>query len=177
MSADLTLMAKRASQGDREAFRVIVRSTQDRLYRMAARMTGSTADAEDVVQDAYLKAHRALCRGSFDGRSSVGTWLYRIAANTALDHLRRSQTRKEEPQSSDARVDQHVSSDARLALAELAQWLEDLPPDQRAALVLKSVEGLTSKEVAEALGRSEGAVEQLLVRARATLKKRRQTND
>jgi RNA polymerase sigma-70 factor (ECF subfamily) len=66
-----------------------------------------------------------------------------------------------------------TSAEARLALTELADWLKDLPPDQHAVLVLKAVEGRSSAEVAEILGCSEGAVEQRLVRARATLRQRR----
>ena len=175
MSADLKLLAARATKGDRAAFRGIVLHTQDRLYRLSARMMGSTADAEDVLQEAYLKAYRALSDGRYDGRSNISTWLYRIVANAAVDGLRRRKSRPtDQPVNSElARYDGNVSMEARLALQELDEWLSELPPEQRAVVVLKTVEGLTSAEVAKALDCSEGAVEQRLVRARATLRDRR----
>src|SRR5215468_9327705 len=105
-------------------------------------MTGSMADAEDVVQDAYLKAYRALVAGDFDRRSSVQTWLYRIVVNRAIDH-KRGRARRAEV--SDAGLEQpwdgSASVEARVALRELDEWLGALPPDQRAAVLLQSAEG------------------------------------
>jgi len=170
---ELKRAAARVAGGDPAAFRVIVEGTSARLYRLGARMMGSTADAEDVVQDAYVRAFKALSGGQFDGRSSVSTWLYRIVTNACLDALRRRKIRPvataEPPEAS---FDGRVSADARAALQELDRWLGDLPPEQRAALVLKSVEGMTSAEIAAVLECSEGAVEQRLVRARAALRQR-----
>lgn len=138
------------------------------------------ADAEDALQDAYLKAYRALTSGQFDGRSDVQTWLYRIAANACLDALRKRERRGKETLSDHA--DEAVTSspvsgnaEAWLALRELDEWLRDLPVEQRAALVLSTVEGLSNAETAATLGISEGAVEQRLIRARAKLKQRRQS--
>ena len=74
MVDDLGRAAKRVQQGNTAAFQEIVDGTSAQLVRLAARMLGSVADAEDVVQDAYVKAYRALVDGSFDGRSAVGTW-------------------------------------------------------------------------------------------------------
>lgn len=137
-------------------------------------MMGNTADAEDVVQDAYVRAFKALSSGQFDGRSGVQTWLYRIVTNGCLDALRR---RKVRPVAAadppEGQFDGQLEADTRLALGELDRWLGDLNPDQRAVLVLKAIEGLTSPEIAEILECSEGAVEQRLVRARAALRQRR----
>ena len=164
---------RRVRSGEVAAFQVIVDATSVPLVRMAARMLGSVADAEDVVQDAYVKAFRSLTEGRFDGRSTVATWLYRIVANATLDALR---GRSRAPAASDLPVngslDGAAFAEARLALAELSAWLDGLPPPERAALVLKAVEGLSSAEVAVILGCSEGAVEQRLVRARAALRRR-----
>jgi RNA polymerase sigma-70 factor (ECF subfamily) len=136
---------------------------------------GNQADAEDVVQEAYIKAFRALCAGEFDRRSSTATWLYRIVVNGAIDAKRGRQRRGE---ASDVQIDPSwdgaAFAEARLALSELDDWLRDLPEDQRAALVLQSFEGLNNGEIAEVMGVSEGAVEQRLVRARAALRQRRQ---
>jgi RNA polymerase sigma-70 factor (ECF subfamily) len=136
---------------------------------------GNQADAEDVVQEAYVKAYRALSAGDFDRRSSTSTWLYRIVVNGAIDAKR---SRKRRGEASDEQVemgwDGAAYAEARMALSELDQWLEALPTDQRAALVLQTMEGLNNTEIAQVLGVSEGAVEQRLVRARATLRQKRE---
>jgi RNA polymerase sigma-70 factor (ECF subfamily) len=136
-------------------------------------MMGNVADAEDVVQDAYVKAYRSLVEGRFDARSKVDTWLYRIVTNTAIDAMR-SKTRRRED---DVVVEGSSAGDAesRVALAELDDWLKDLPPDQRAAITLVAVEGFSAGEAAEILGVTEGAVEQRVVRARATLREKRKS--
>jgi RNA polymerase sigma-70 factor (ECF subfamily) len=169
--SDLEQAAARVQSGDMGAFRQIVEATTDRMFRLSARMMGSLADAEDVMQEAYVKAYQALSSGGFDRRSRVDTWLYRVVANTAIDALR---SRKRRPTQSDEAIEPQfdgvASAEARVALVEIEQLLGLLPPDQRAAVALKALEGLTSAEVAEMLECSEGAVEQRLVRARATLR-------
>jgi RNA polymerase sigma-70 factor (ECF subfamily) len=172
---DLTLAARRVGEGRTADFRIIVEHTQQTLFRMVARMMGNQADAEDVLQEAYVKAFRALSEGSFDGRSKLESWLYQVASHTAIDALRRRATRrtKDTVDIDTTDVAQAPSADPELALFELETWLGELPLEQRAAVVLKSIEGKTTREVAEILGCSEGAVEQRLVRARATLRRRR----
>ena len=165
----------RVLSGDRAAFQQIVDATSQKLVRLGTRIMGNQADAEDVVQEAYVKAYRALTGGGFERRSSTSTWLYRIVVNGAID-AKRSRTRRAE--SSDEQVDPGwdgaAFAEARLGLAELDEWLAALPTDQRAALVLQAMEGLNNTEIAQVMGVSEGAVEQRLVRARATLRLRRQ---
>jgi len=165
----------RVLSGDRAAFQQIVDATSQKLVRLGTRIMGNQADAEDVVQEAYVKAYRALTGGEFERRSSTSTWLYRIVVNGAID-AKRSRTRRAE--SSDEQVDPGwdgaAFAEARLGLAELDEWLAALPTDQRAALVLQAMEGLNNTEIAQVMGVSEGAVEQRLVRARATLRLRRQ---
>ncbi|HET7541962.1 MAG TPA: RNA polymerase sigma factor [Polyangiaceae bacterium] len=165
----------RVLSGDRSAFQQIVDLTSQKLVRLGARIMGNQADAEDVVQEAYVKAYRALSAGEFDRRSSTNTWLYRIVVNGAIDEKR---SRKRRAEASDEQVDPgwdgSARAEARLALAELDDWLQALPPDQRAALVLQSMEGLNNSEIAQVMGVSEGAVEQRLVRARATLRQKRE---
>ncbi len=175
MEADLSLSARRVARGDPAAFRTIVEHTEKQSYRLAARILGSTADAEDVLQEAYVKAYRALAEGRFDERAGVRTWLRRIVTNACIDALRRRAAR---PAGDDAaldngRFDSGLDPESRAALSELGSWLDELPAEQRAALVLCAVEGLTALEAADALGCSEGAVEQRLVRARSTLRRRR----
>ena len=166
----------RVLSGDRAAFQQIVDATSQKLVRLGARIMGNQADAEDVVQEAYVKAFRALTAGHFERRSSASTWLYRIVVNGAID-AKRGRARRHES-SDDVQVepgwDGAAFAEARLALGELDQWLDALPAEQRAALVLQTMEGLNNTEIAQVLGVSEGAVEQRLVRARATLRQKRE---
>lgn len=164
-------------RGDPAAFRRLVLATSQKLVRLAARITGNFADGEDVVQEAYVKAHRALVEGRFDGRSRLETWLYRIVANSAVDALRAGRRAKSLDVAAEPSWDGVGAAEARVALAELDALLSGLPPDQRAAIVLKGVEGLSSAEIAEIMNTTEGAVEQRLVRARATLKQWGRTSD
>ncbi len=167
---DLEAVVARVVHGDVQAFGRIVEGTNRELVRVAARIVGGVSDAEDVVQDAYVKAYRSMVAGQFDGRSSVKTWLYRIVSRTAVDFLRAKARRPVAREALDQAPARSGSPEVHLALAELSDWLHVLPPEQRAAAVLKFVEGFSSKEAAELLGCSEGAVEQRLVRARATLR-------
>jgi RNA polymerase sigma-70 factor (ECF subfamily) len=130
-------------------------------------------EAEDVVQESYVSAYQALVEGSFDGRSSVTTWLRRIVINRAIDALR---SRRRRPRLDDTQIEFSwagaSSIEGSAALAELDEWLQSVSPDQRAALVLSVMEGMSNAEIAEAVGCSEGAVEQRLVRARVALRQR-----
>ncbi len=170
---DLEKAAAAVSAGDRSAFLRIVTATQDRLVRLSARFLGSVPDAEDVVQEAYVRAYRALTEGRFDGRSSVTTWLHRIVLNATLDAKRGRRGRAADVAEGgwDVAVSGVAASEARVSLRELADWLGALPEEQQVVLVLKAVEERSSAEVAEILGCSEGAVEQRLVRARAALRR------
>jgi RNA polymerase sigma-70 factor (ECF subfamily) len=170
---NLDAAVARVLAGDASAFHQIVDATSPTLVRLSIRMMGNVADGEDAMQEAYVKAYRGLVEGRFDGRAQFGTWLRRIVVNTAIDAMRaRARTPRASSELVDAAPDEHTSAETSLALREISDWLGALPPDQRAALVLKSIEGHTSSEVAELLGCSEGAVEQRLVRARLTLRQR-----
>ena len=162
--------ARRVQRGDVSAFRIVVEATAARLVRLSARIMGSVAEAEDVVQDAYVKAYRALCEGQFDARARVETWLHRIVVNASLDARRKRARSRTEALEADVAIE--GPAEATVALRELAGWLDELPDDQRAALLLKADE-MPSAEIGEVLGCSEGAVEQRLMRARAALRKRR----
>lgn len=166
---DLDDAARRVGRGDASAFGVLVTATEDRMYRLALRMTGSADDARDVVQDAYVRAHRALASHKWKGDSKVETWLYRIVLNTALNHRR---GRERRARLADTGPAHPPSPETSADVLRLMKAVRDLPPDQRSAIVLKELEGHTSAEVGDILGCSEGAIEQRLLRARATLKKR-----
>src|SRR6267378_6515683 len=102
---DLAFVAK-ARGGDNDAFRVLVERHSRPLFRMAFRMTGNEQDAEDVVQDSFLRAYRQL--GKFDERASFGTWLYRIAVNCSLDLVRSRKRRSELMTPEDSEMDDPI---------------------------------------------------------------------
>ncbi len=161
----------RVQAGDRGAFAEWVEASAPRVRRLAARLLGDLDDAEDVLQEAYVRAHAALIARKFDGRASAETWLYRIVTNLAISELRaRRRRRPLEPLPTER--DGRPELEARLALRELGALVDQLPPEQRAALILKELEERTAPEIAALLGCSEGAVEQRLVRARAALRER-----
>lgn len=177
--ADLEAAVRAVAAGDRAAFGVVVAETTPRLFRLVARMMGDPGEAEDVLQDGYIRAFDALIEGRFDGRSGAFTWIYRVVANVALDAMRsrkRRRARFTDEEAAGEAPDEAQGDESRLvaraALRDLDELLAELPPDQRTALVLKELEGLSSAEVAEVMGTSVGAVEQRLVRARAMLRKR-----
>lgn len=137
-------------------------------------MLGNVTDAEDVVQEAFVRAHQAIVESRFDGRSSLETWLYRIVSNLALDQLRQRKRRGPAVEANDEMMAvEGCSAETRLALRELDDWMSDLAPEQRVALVLSAIEGLSNSEIANMMSCSEGAVEQRLVRARAALRQKR----
>jgi RNA polymerase sigma-70 factor (ECF subfamily) len=173
----------RVLAGDAAAFERIVAEFGDRLVRMSARMLGSAADAEDVVQEAFVKAYGAMTRGEFDRRSRVETWLYRIVVNATLDAKRARARRAWITTGDDAAIaaasGDAASAEAHVALRELSELLGALPEEQQVALHLKAIEGFSAAEIAAIVGASEGAVEQRLVRARVALraKLRREGDD
>jgi RNA polymerase sigma-70 factor, ECF subfamily len=164
----------RARAGDREGFRHLVDRHSRPLFRLAYRMTGNEQDAEDVVQEAFLRAYRGLDR--FEDRAQVGSWLYRIAANCAYDVLRarqRHDERFEEPVEEDDVLGTAVSADPgpdRLAQAgEVRQHLEvalsRMSPRERSAFALRHFEGRSIEEIARALDLDESAAKQSVLRA------------
>jgi len=167
----------RARGGDPDAFRVLVESHSRSVFRLAYRMTGNEQDAEDVVQESFLRAYRQLA--NFDERASFGTWVYRIAANCSLD-LIRSRKRRQEWQSpvdsegeSQDKVVSIASSDPapdRLAFSgELRQMIEPalnrLSAMERTAFVMRHYEGVGIEEIARALGVEAGAAKHTVFRA------------
>lgn len=162
-----TELIDRARAGDRTAFGKLIRLHQSRVYACAMRMLGNRAEADDVAQETFLRAYRAIAR--FDGRSELSTWLYRICVNLCLNALR-TRKRKGSETLDDPRIPEPVADptngnvDPRQALeraqtyARLTQAIDSLSPTLRATVVLVCIEGVPQKEVAEALGCSEGTV-------------------
>ena len=164
--------------GDPDAFRVLVERHSRRLFRLAYRMMGNEHDAEEVVQDAFLRAYRRL--EQFESRANFGTWLYRICANCALDQrrkLRGESRRVEPPAPEDAEspdpldvVPSAEPGPERLALsgemgAQVQAAMDALSSMERMAFVLRHVDGLGIEEIAQALGLNQGATKNSIFRA------------
>ena len=162
----------RARAGDADAFRVLVERHGRALFRLAFRMTGNQQDAEDVVQESFLRAYRQLAR--FDERASFGTWLYRIAANCSLD-LARARKRRSEQAGEDAEdpVAALASPDPtpeRMALSgeireRVAEAMNELSDTERTAFVLRHFEGMRIEEVSRVLECQPGAAKHSVFRA------------
>lgn len=150
---------------------MIARHYDERLRALAFRMLEDRDAMDDALQEAYVKAFRSL--GSFKGRSSLGTWLYRITYNTCIDELRRRETLI--PLTSTDGIDRQISEPAdaigaAVARADLASAMSALPAEQRAAIVLVDAEGWSYEEAAKVLEIPPGTVASRVSRARAALR-------
>jgi RNA polymerase sigma-70 factor (ECF subfamily) len=169
---DETFLLGRARQGDTPAFEEIVRRHQRRVYGVALRIVRSHAVADDVAQEAFVRAWKALDR--FELGRPFGPWICRIAANLAVNHVR-SPVAREDPLPEghrEARASQASPLDGVLdgeAQQLLNEALEALPADQRAVFVLRTVEEMSYREIADALELSPGTVMSRLYRAREKL--------
>ena len=172
-----------ARAGDSAAFEELVARYEDKIFRLTINITGNREDAEDAMQDAFLKAFAHL--ENFHGDSRFYTWLVRIAANEALMRLRRRRPNH-------FSIDQPTESDSDLMPRELEEWspnpeqqyaqseidniistlLEQLEDEYRIVLVLRDVEELSTQETADALGISPSAVKSRLLRARLKLREK-----
>lgn len=171
-------LARAAAEGDSAAFELLIRRHTGRVYRIALRICGNPADAEDVAQEVFLKLYRSL--GKFQGESSFTTFLYRVTTNAALDFLRGRKRREtvpletEENSPSAVLPDLDMLPDERLERRELQRavrrGIAKLPAGQRAALALRELEGLSYAEVATVLGLSEGTVKSRIARGRERLR-------
>jgi len=162
-----------AQGGDRFALDQLLRRHYDRIHAVCRRISGSTKDADDACQEALIKIVRSLPR--FDGRSSFGTWAYRIATNASLDELRKRQRRPalhvvgedDRPETVDPTADRYTESFSdRLVLDDA---LERLPEDLRLAVVMRDVADLDYAEIADALDIPLGTVKSRISRGRAAL--------
>jgi RNA polymerase sigma-70 factor (ECF subfamily) len=157
-----------AQAGDRAAMEALLRRHQPRIHAVCRRLAGNDADADDAAQEALLAVVRGI--GRFDGRSSVGTWIYRIATNATFDELRRRGRRPTpaEPELHDTPATLTPIDDTAQRLDVDAALLQ-LPLDFRAAVVLRDLCGLDYAEIAEVLAIPAGTVRSRISRARAAL--------
>ena len=167
MKHDGTIV-ERARAGDAEAFRELVEQYSPKLFRLAWRLTGDEATAEDAVQETFLRAYRSL--GRFDGRSEVGTWLHRIAVNASLEIMRKNERRKDETPGEALPLPSPEPGPERTALSQemeraVRSGMADLSALERAAFVLRHFEGQPIAEICARLGLGESAGKQAIFRA------------
>ena len=172
-ASEAAAVLARARQGDSEAFRVLVEQHSRSVFRLAFRMIGNEQDAEDVVQESFLRAYRQL--GRFESRANFGTWLYRITANCAVDLMRARQARHDQARGdslddvaadlqSDRPDPERLSESAQIQ-QRVADAMRGLSPLERAAFTLRHYEGRTIAEISRTLGLGTSAAKHSVFRA------------
>ena len=168
---------ERSRAGDRAAFEELVRRHADGLYAVVLRFVADADDAEEVTQEAFLRAWRSI--GSFEGRSQFFTWLYRIGINEAKRCFERQPTARAVDSIEDSPIEEapdwSEAPEFRAEQSDLRRVLEDavraLPPDYRGPLILRDVEGLSTQEAAEVMELGEAAFKSRLHRARLAVRR------
>ncbi|WP_076542544.1 RNA polymerase sigma factor RpoE [Shewanella sp. UCD-KL21] len=178
-------LVERVQRGDKNAFNLLVQKYQNKVMSLISRYIRNQADIADVAQEAFIKAYRAL--PNFRGESAFYTWLYRIAVNTAKNHLV-SQSRKTPPNSVDAEeAEYYEGSDAlkefaspeRLVLSDeinrvIFETLETLPEELKIAISLRELDGMSYEDIANIMDCPVGTVRSRIFRARESIDKKLQ---
>ena len=184
LAFDNIALATEAKQGDKGAFTELVNHYAQRVFRVARHITKNDQDAEDVLQDTFLKAYSRL--GQFEGNAKFYTWIVRVAVNEALMRMRRGKNRvtvslDQELETSDGAIQRELPAEtespeeslSRTELREsLTQAIDSLSEIYRPVFVLRDVEGLSTEETAEMLNISLPAVKSRLLRARLQLRQK-----
>lgn len=170
----------RVQQGDKSAYDILVLRYQHKIIQLVNRYVKDHSEAQDVAQEAFIKAYRAL--GSFRGESAFYTWLYRIAINTAKNYLvaraRRSSDQQVDVQDAEAienapQLQGLETPERQLLGAEIAETIqaaiENLPEEMRVAIMLREFEGMSYEEIAEAMDCPVGTVRSRIFRAREAI--------
>lgn len=177
---DAELVA-RVKEGDKKAFDLLVLKYQRKIMRLLSRMIRDQAEVEDVAQEAFIKAYRALPQ--FRGDSAFYTWLYRIAINTARNWLASNNRRPSTPSSYENEdgetfdemdnLTDNTTPESELASRQIAQTvnkaIEDLPEDLRTAIVLREIEGMSYEDIAQSMNCPIGTVRSRIFRAREAI--------
>lgn len=176
LHADDLALAERCRLGDVEAFETLYREHASRLFGLTVRMLGNRTDAEDMLQDIFLTAHRKL--PGYRGDARLSTWLFRLATNLCLDHLRSKSARMSHATSSldDDNAAEYASPSpgpvvGTVQQIDMERAVARLPAGCRAAFLLHDVEGFEHREVAGMLGISEGTSKSQVHKARLKLRK------
>ena len=176
---DLALV-RRVQQGDKRAYNLLVSKYQQKILRLVSRFIRDSMECEDVTQEAFIKAYRAL--PNFRGESAFYTWLYRIAVNTAKNHLV-SASRRPPSQDLDAGEADHTAAGVNFVdlntpesalmnaelLAVIRETIRDLPDNLREAIVYREFDGMSYEEIANVMDCPIGTIRSRIFRARETL--------
>ena len=175
--ASETQLVARAQHGDEEAFAALFEMHKRRVYSLCLRMTGNTAEAEDLTQEAFLQLFRKIT--TFRGESAFSTWLHRLAVNVVLMHLRKKGLQQVSLDETDSSQDEPVKRDygdhdrrltGSIDRISLSRAIADLPPGYRTVFVLHDVEGYEHNEIAEIMNCSVGNSKSQLHKARMKLR-------
>ena len=166
--------------GDANAFETLVTAYEKTVYNLALRMVGNPQDAEDMTQEAFLKAYNSL--DSFRGDSKFSVWLYRIVSNVCLDHLRKKNRRStvslsvEDDEGEEIQLDipdtalsPEAMLEQKLTREAVRRGLQSLDEDARQILLLREIQGMSYEEIAQALSLESGTVKSRIFRARKKL--------
>jgi RNA polymerase sigma-70 factor (ECF subfamily) len=154
-SEDDLRLARACAEGDSHAFEQIYRKHGDHMKSIAYNHLGNVSDAEDAVQETFLKVHRAAT--TYNGDAAFSTWLYRVLVNTCYDVMRKRQRRVQEAPMNDLITSEHAGSSIdETKRMTLRKMVADLPEQRRSVFVLFEIEGLSHAEIGEILGISEG---------------------
>ncbi len=165
-------LIKRAAGGDFEAFGELYSIYLDRIYRYVFYQIMDKMTAEDVTEEVFLKAWKAIgsCR---DKEETFSSWLYRIAHNQVIDNLRSQRKHLSIDMESLAEVGgPELEAEEKLERQELLGTISDLPQNQKQVIILKFIEGLDNREIGRIMGKSQGAIRVLQMRALATLRQK-----
>lgn len=175
-AATATALVAAAKAGDQRAFEALVVRYRKRIFALALHITGSASEADDIAQDVFLKAYRALPQ--FEGRSQFFTWVYRMTVNRSLnvrrDRARRGEDTLDDPRlelalAVDTRSDPGRTAELRQTYARLLRALDSLPIDMRTTVILVSLQGMSHGEVAVIQSLSEGTIAWRMHEARRRL--------
>lgn len=161
-------LLKAARAGDQRAMEALYTAHSGRVYTVVRRLVGDDHLAEDVSQDAWVRAFEKI--GSFRGDAAFGTWMHRLAVNTALNRLRRRGRRPEVESAAEAPLAAPDADERILSQRVLGQALDRLPDGYRQVLVMHDVEGMTHEEIADSLGVAVGTSKSQLHKARARMR-------
>lgn len=168
--ADDFAVAQAIADGDGARFREIYDRNSTMLYSLARRLAETAAEAEDIVQDAFVRAYQKI--HLFAGRSSLSSWLYRICLNVGLEHLRRKKGTYSGEDIEDSAMSVAEPDQKKLMLRQkLEKAIKQLPEGCRTVFILHDIEGFNHKEIAEQLGLAEGTSKSQLFKARSMLRK------
>jgi RNA polymerase sigma-70 factor (ECF subfamily) len=170
-----TILVRRVKMGDKDAFGELVVKYKEQIYFMAYRMTNNHADADDLSQEAFIKAYESI--GNFRENSSFFTWLYRITMNMTINHLKKIGRKHTFALDENISIEDNSNSPEKAAQQrqlqeEITKAISSLPLKQKAVVELALLEGLPHKEIAQILGCREKTVSWHLFQARKKLKEK-----